>query len=98
MTNIKIGIPMNEIIIFITLALKMKIWNYPISRQVTEQVLELIWRFLLVITASDAGEPVNTLITEEVTEKCRQFVSAGEPVLQQFLRMTLRALSGIPDL
>lgn len=97
-TNDEIGMSIRRIVIFVTLASKLKIWNYPISRQVTEEALDWIWSYLLMITESDAGLPINALIAEEVTEKCRQYLSAGEQVLQQFLRMILRALSGIKDL
>lgn len=77
---------------FLTIGIKMKTWIYPISIPFTEDILELLWNFLLVITNNDKRSSINTLILEDVSDRCRSFVFGGETVMRLFLRKILREL------
>lgn len=79
---------------FLTIGIKMKTWIYPISIPFTEDILELLWNFLLVITNNDKRSSINTLILEDVSDRCRSFVFGGETVMRLFLRKILRELKG----
>ncbi|XP_062570246.1 testis-expressed protein 10 homolog [Saccostrea cucullata] len=84
--------PIYPIVTFATMGSKLKIWNYPISRQVTNEFLDLLWSYSLAVTQLDKGSTVNSLIFDEVVERCGHFISGGEPVFCQFLKKMLIAL------
>lgn len=77
---------------FATIGIKLKTWMYPISIPFTEDILELLWNFLLVITNADKRSSINTLILEDVTDRYRSFLFGGESVLMLFLRKILQEL------
>lgn len=73
----------------------MKTWIYPISIPFTEDIFKLLWNFLLVITNNDKRSSINTLILEDITDRCRSFIFGGETVMQMFLREILQELKGV---
>lgn len=80
---------------FLTIGIKMKTWIYPISIPLTEDIFEMLWNFLLVITNNDKRSSINTLILEDMTDRCRSFVFGGETVMRLFLRKILQELKGV---
>lgn len=80
---------------FLTIGIKMKTWIYPISIPLTEDIFEMLWNFLLVITNNDKRSSINTLILEDITDRCRSFVFGGETVMRLFLRKILQELKGV---
>lgn len=80
---------------FLTIGIKMKTWIYPISIPLTEDIFEMLWNFLLVITNNDKRLSINTLILEDITDRCRSFVFGGETVMRLFLRKILQELKGV---
>lgn len=80
---------------FLTIGIKMKTWIYPISIPLTEDIFEMLWKFLLVITNNDKRSSINTLILEDITDRCRSFVFGGETVMRLFLRKILQELKGV---
>lgn len=80
---------------FLTIGIKMKTWIYPISIPLTEDIFEMLWKFLLVITNNDKRSSINTLILEVITDRCRSFVFGGETVMRLFLRKILQELKGV---
>lgn len=80
---------------FLTIGIKMKTWIYPISIPLTEDIFEMLWNFLLVITNNDKRSSINTLILEDITDRCRSFVFGAETVMRLFLRKILQELKGV---
>lgn len=80
---------------FLTIGIKMKTWIYPINIPLTEDIFEMLWNFLLVITNNDKRSSINTLILEDITDRCRSFVFGGETVMRLFLRKILQELKGV---
>lgn len=77
---------------FLTIGIRMKTWIYPVSIPFTEDIFKLLWNFLLVITNNDKRSSINTLILEDITDRCRSFIFGGETVMQMFLREILQEL------
>ena len=65
------------------------------SSHVTEQLMDLLWNYLLVVTDNEKRSALNTLLTEEVTERGRQLISGGEEVLGIFLQKILCELKSM---
>lgn len=80
---------------FLTIGIRMKTWIYPISIPFTEDIFKLLCNFLLVITNNDKRSSINTLILEDITDRCRSFIFGGETVMQMFLREILQELKGV---
>lgn len=80
---------------FLTIGIRMKTWIYSISIPFTEDIFKLLWNFLLVITNNDKRSSINTLILEDITDRCRSFIFGGETVMQMFLREILQELKGV---
>ena len=74
---------------------KLKTWKYPMSSHVTEQLMDLLWNYLLVVTDNEKRMAWNILLTEEVTERGRQLISGGEEVLRIFLQKILCELKSM---
>ena len=65
------------------------------SSHVTEQLMDLLWNYLLVVTDNEKRMAWNILLTEEVTERGRQLISGGEEVLRIFLQKILCELKSM---
>ncbi|XP_061186098.1 testis-expressed protein 10 homolog [Saccostrea echinata] len=91
-TRNKVEESVYPIVTFATMGSKLKIWNYPISRQVTNEFLDLLWSYSLAVSQSDKDSAVNSLIFDEVMDRCGHFISGGEQVFGQFLKKILKAL------
>ncbi|XP_022307369.2 testis-expressed protein 10 homolog isoform X3 [Crassostrea virginica] len=77
---------------------KLKTWKYPMSSHVTEQLMDLLWNYLLVVTDNEKRMAWNILLTEEVTERGRQLISGGEEVLRIFLQKILCELKNCENI